>query len=82
MTLASLPLIERDLAEGRLVCPIDAPARQAPDYTLAINAERASDEAVLAFQHWITAIAADGPRTLQSSSPIEAGLVRSRVHGP
>ncbi|MDB5819503.1 MAG: LysR family transcriptional regulator, partial [Rhizobacter sp.] len=34
ITLASLPLIERDLATGRLVCPIAAPAWSAPDYTL------------------------------------------------
>ena len=77
VTLASLPLIERDLAEGRLVCPIVAPTWQAPDYTLAINAERASDEAVLAFQHWVTATAANGTKTPQSSI-FDAGGLRSK----
>jgi LysR family glycine cleavage system transcriptional activator len=33
VTLASLPLIERDIAAGRLVCPIAAPPWRAPDYT-------------------------------------------------
>lgn len=57
VTLASLPLIERDLAAGRLVCPIAAPAWRAPDYALVINAERAGDDAVMAFEQWITAMA-------------------------
>jgi DNA-binding transcriptional LysR family regulator len=58
VTLASLPLIEREIAAGRLVCPLAEPAWQAPDYTLAVNTERAEDEAVAAFVKWITASAA------------------------
>jgi len=57
VTLASLPLIERDIAAGRLVCPIAAPTWRAPDYTLVVNADRISDGAVLAFERWITAMA-------------------------
>lgn len=57
MTLASLPLIGRELAEGRLVCPFPAPAWRAPDYTLVLNADRAGDAAVQAFETWITAAA-------------------------
>jgi len=58
VTLASLPLIGRELAEGRLVCPIAAPAWRAPDYTLVVNADRAGDAAVQAFEQWIVAAAA------------------------
>lgn len=63
VTLASLPLIGRDIAAGRLVCPIAAPLWRAPDYVLLINSERAEDEAVVAFAQWITATAdeAHGP---------------------
>jgi DNA-binding transcriptional LysR family regulator len=57
MALASLPLIERDIAAGRLVCPLDAPAWHAADYTLIINADRSEDSAVAAFESWITAAA-------------------------
>lgn len=57
VTLASLPLIERDLAAGRLVCPIAAPAWRALDYTLVVNADRAEDGAVSAFERWITGMA-------------------------
>ncbi|MDB5826803.1 MAG: LysR family transcriptional regulator [Variovorax sp.] len=55
VTLASLPLIARDLAAGRLVCPIKEPAWRAPDYTLVINPDRQSNDAVVAFARWITA---------------------------
>ena len=61
VALASLPLIRRDIAAGRLVCPISAPAWRAADYELVINAERASDEAVVAFEQWITAAASSDP---------------------
>jgi LysR family glycine cleavage system transcriptional activator len=53
VTLASLPMIQRDLAAGRLVCPLGAPAWQAPDYTLVVDSERASDPAVMAFEAWM-----------------------------
>jgi LysR family glycine cleavage system transcriptional activator len=57
VALASLPLIGRDLATGRLVCPIAAPTWRAPDYMLVINADRADDRAVAAFEQWITMMA-------------------------
>jgi LysR family glycine cleavage system transcriptional activator len=57
VTLASLPLIERDIASGRLVCPIAAPTWRAADYALVTNVERAGDGAVMAFEKWITLMA-------------------------
>jgi DNA-binding transcriptional LysR family regulator len=57
VALASLPLIERDIAAGRLVCPIVAPTWRAADYALVINADRAGDDAVNAFEQWITMMA-------------------------
>jgi LysR family transcriptional regulator, glycine cleavage system transcriptional activator len=57
VTLASLPMIGRELAAGRLVCPIAAPSWRAADYTLVINADRAGDDAVQAFEQWITMMA-------------------------
>ena len=65
LTLASLPLIEREIAAGRLVCPLTEPVWRAPDYTLVVNIERAEDEAVLAFKKWILAKAA--PSRMESS---------------
>ncbi len=58
VTLASLPLIEREIATGRLVCPISEPAWRGPDYTLVVNTDRADDEAVAAFRQWIIVTAA------------------------
>ena len=63
VTLASLPLIGRDIASGRLVCPIAAPTWRADDYTLVVNADRADDDAVIAFQQWITTMAGQGAET-------------------
>ncbi|SIO11684.1 LysR substrate-binding domain-containing protein [Paraburkholderia phenazinium] len=57
VTLASLPLIAREIAAGRLVCPIAAPTWRAADYALVINADRATDGAVVAFEEWITSMA-------------------------
>jgi LysR family transcriptional regulator, glycine cleavage system transcriptional activator len=57
VALASLPLIRRDIAAGRLVCPIAAPTWRAADYTLVINADRAGDDAVVAFEQWISMMA-------------------------
>ncbi len=54
VALASLPLIERDVAAGRLVCPFGAQAWRAPDYALVVNLERQSDPAVAAFAQWLT----------------------------
>ena len=61
VTLASLPLIERDIAAGRLVCPIATPAWRAPDYALVLNLDRAGDDAVAAFERWMAAMAESGP---------------------
>jgi DNA-binding transcriptional LysR family regulator len=55
VTLASLPLIGREIAEGRLVCPITTPEWRAADYALVTNVDRAGDDAVEAFERWITA---------------------------
>ncbi|MGA2549559.1 MAG: LysR substrate-binding domain-containing protein [Burkholderiaceae bacterium] len=68
VALASLPLIENELAAGRLVCPISRPHWHAPDYTLVTNAERAGDDAVTAFEKWIVMVAAQktAPRTTRA----------------
>ncbi|SDV47323.1 LysR substrate-binding domain-containing protein [Chitinasiproducens palmae] len=58
VTLASLPLIEREIATGRLVCPLSEPAWRGPDYMLVTNIERAQDRAVAAFTDWIVGMAA------------------------
>jgi DNA-binding transcriptional LysR family regulator len=63
VALASLPLIGRDIATGRLVCPIAAPTWRADDYTLVVNADRADDDAVIAFRQWITTMAGQGAET-------------------
>jgi LysR family transcriptional regulator, glycine cleavage system transcriptional activator len=55
IALASLPLIEFDIAAGRLLCPIAAPELRAEDYHLVISEDRAHDPAVAAFRDWITA---------------------------
>jgi LysR family glycine cleavage system transcriptional activator len=57
VTLASWPLIEREVASGRLICPISTPVWRAPDYALVMNSDRASDEAVTAFEGWLTTAA-------------------------
>ncbi|VWD19284.1 transcriptional regulator GcvA [Burkholderia lata] len=57
VALASQPLIRRDLAEGRLVCPIASPAWRADDYTLVTNTNRVDDAAVSAFQQWMEGMA-------------------------
>lgn len=57
VTLASLPLIERDIAAGRLVSPLTGPTWRAPDYTLAIHPDPGTDDAVMAFERWIIATA-------------------------
>lgn len=62
VALASLPLIERDIAAGRLVCPIATPAWRAPDYTLVVNLDRAGDAAVAAFGRWISSTSSEASR--------------------
>ena len=53
IALASLPLIEKDIESGRLVCPIREPAWCAQDYVL-ISEHGGEDAAVNAFRSWIT----------------------------
>lgn len=69
VTLASLPLIERDIAAGRLVCPIAAPTWRAPDYTLVVNADRMGDSAVSAFECWMTEMASRSSAHQSSGKP-------------
>jgi LysR family transcriptional regulator, glycine cleavage system transcriptional activator len=57
IALASLPLIEADIAAGRLVCPIAAPELRADDYQLVIRDDRVRDPAIRAFRSWILAAA-------------------------
>jgi LysR family glycine cleavage system transcriptional activator len=53
VALVSWPLIELEVAAGRLVCPITLPAWHAADYVLVIKAERVEDDAVSAFEKWL-----------------------------
>ena len=62
VALGSLPLIEADIAAGRLVCPLAAPELRDDDYQLVIAEDRRRDPAIKAFRSWILA-AAEGPST-------------------
>jgi LysR family transcriptional regulator, glycine cleavage system transcriptional activator len=53
VALASVPLIEGDVAAGRLVCPIAAPLLHAGHYELVTNEERIGTSVVRAFRDWI-----------------------------
>jgi LysR family transcriptional regulator, glycine cleavage system transcriptional activator len=53
VALASMPLIEGDIAAGRLVCPIATPAWNAGSYELVTNEDRMGIPAVRAFRDWI-----------------------------
>lgn len=57
VALGSLPLIEADIAAGRLVCPLAAPEVQDDDYQLVIPEDRLRDPAIKAFRSWILAAA-------------------------
>jgi LysR family transcriptional regulator, glycine cleavage system transcriptional activator len=57
VALASMPLIEGDIAAGRLVCPIAAPEWTAGSYELVMNEDRAENPAVRAFRDWIVGAA-------------------------
>jgi DNA-binding transcriptional LysR family regulator len=73
VTLASLPLIEREVATGRLVCPISGPVWRGPDYTLVVNTDRADEDAVVAFRDWIVAAAARSAEVLSPAEPVQKG---------
>jgi LysR family glycine cleavage system transcriptional activator len=57
VALASMPLIDGDIAAGRLVCPIPAPMWNAGNYELVTNEDRMGIPAVRAFRDWIRAAA-------------------------
>lgn len=59
VALGSLPLIEADIAAGRLVCPLAAPELRADDYQLLIPEDRLRDPAIKAFRGWVLAEAAE-----------------------
>ena len=58
IALGSLPLIEADIAAGRLICPLPAPEWPADDYQLLIRQDRLRDPAIKAFRNWILTEAA------------------------
>lgn len=68
VALASVPLIEGDLAAGRLVCPLAAPTWNAGNYELVTNEDRITIPAVRAFRDWIRA----GAR--KSAVPVASGF--------
>jgi DNA-binding transcriptional LysR family regulator len=61
IAIASKPLIERDLAAGRLVCPIAQPELDGGDYVL-VSEDQADTAAVRIFREW-TVKAAGGATT-------------------
>jgi len=52
IALASLPLIQADLASGRLICPISKPEWSTQNYLL-LSEHQEEDAAVRAFRSWI-----------------------------
>lgn len=60
IAIASKPLIERDIAAGRLVCPIAKPESDGGDYML-VSEEHPENAAAQAFREWIAAAARSGP---------------------
>jgi LysR family transcriptional regulator, glycine cleavage system transcriptional activator len=52
IALVSLPLIQADLAAGRLICPFSKPEWAAQDYLL-VSEHRKEDAAARAFRSWI-----------------------------
>lgn len=59
VAIASKPLIEKDIAAGRLVCPIAKPESDAGDYVLVAE-DRPETAATTAFRDWIIAAAKGG----------------------
>ncbi len=58
VALGSLPLVEADIAAGRLLCPLAAPELRADDYQLLIPQDRLRDPAIKAFRSWLLTEAA------------------------
>jgi LysR family transcriptional regulator, glycine cleavage system transcriptional activator len=69
IALGSLPLIEADIAAGRLVCPIAGPEWRADDYQLVIPEDRLRDPAIKAFRGWILTEAAELPPDIDRAAP-------------
>ena len=62
IAIASKPLIERDIAAGRLVCPIATPESDGGDYVL-VSEDRPESAATCAFREWIVAATKGGSAT-------------------
>ena len=60
IAIASKPLIEKDVAAGRLVCPIAEPESDGGNYVL-VSEEGAETAATRAFREWIVTTAGSGP---------------------
>jgi len=65
IAIASKPLIEGDLAAGRLVCPLAQPEVDGGDYVL-VSEDQPATAATRAFRQWI--VAAAGGTTADSSA--------------
>jgi LysR family transcriptional regulator, glycine cleavage system transcriptional activator len=71
VALASLPLIESDIAAGRLICPLAAPELRADDYRLLIRQDRLRDPAIKAFRDWLRTEAAKPPASQQAAQGLK-----------
>ena len=80
VALGSLPLIEADIAAGRLVCPIAAPELRADDYQLVIRDDRLRDPAIKAFRSWILAAAREPLAGIET--PLRPGISQDAKRGP
>jgi LysR family glycine cleavage system transcriptional activator len=76
IALGSLPLVEADIAAGRLVCPIAAPEYRADDYQLVLPEDRLRDPAIKAFRSWIL-MEATAPLADLDSEPKSRGKRRT-----
>ena len=69
VALGSLPLIEAEIAAGRLICPLAAPEFRADDYQLLIPEDRLRDPAIKAFRNWILSQAREPLASLEKVLP-------------
>ena len=60
IAIASKPLVERDVAAGRLVCPIARPECDGGDYVI-VSEDRPETAATRSFRAWMTAAATGRP---------------------
>ncbi len=67
IAMASLPLIERHIAAGRLVCPVTRPLLDSGDYLL-VSDNRSESTAARAFRGWIMAAAKPPMRARDATS--------------